>query len=155
MSTGVSAFDTTIQETNCWLSALVQRLGSDGRQDAYAGLRASLHVLRDRNPMAVRLHVGAVRDGYTLKIANRSFRDKTVEVSFSGIPGARLKTPGAPATPGPLHVVVEANESRAARVFVIAPAGAATQENTPVAFTVRDAKDQAQVKSVFTLGAAP
>jgi uncharacterized protein (DUF2267 family) len=50
MSTGVSAFDTTIQETNCWLSALVQRLGSDGRQDAYAGLRASLHVLRDRLP---------------------------------------------------------------------------------------------------------
>ncbi len=90
-----------------------------------------LHVLRDRNPMAVRLHDGAVRDGYTLKIANHSFRDKTVEVSFAGIPDARLKTPGAPATSGTLNVLVEANESRAARVFVIAPPGAASRRTRP------------------------
>jgi cytochrome c oxidase accessory protein FixG len=114
-----------------------------------------LHVLRDRNPMSVRLHDGAVRDGYTLKIANRSFRDKTVQVSFSGIAGARLKTPGAPATSGPLNLVVEANESRAARIFVIVPPGAAVQSNTPVAFTVRDGQDLAQARTVFTLGAAP
>jgi cytochrome c oxidase accessory protein FixG len=113
-----------------------------------------LHVLRDRNPMAVRLHDGAVRDGYTLKIANRSFRDKTGEVSFAGIPGARLKTPGAPATSGPLSVLVEANESRAARVFVIAPPGAAGQANTPASFTVRDGKDEATARTVFTTGAA-
>jgi cytochrome c oxidase accessory protein FixG len=114
-----------------------------------------LHVLRDRNPMAVRLHDGAVRDGYTLKIANHAFRDKTVEVSVAGLAGARLKTPGAPATSGPLRLVVEANESRAARVFVIAPPGAATPTDTPVVFTVRDAMDQAQVKSVFTFGTTP
>jgi cytochrome c oxidase accessory protein FixG len=114
-----------------------------------------LHVLRDRNPMAVRLHDGAVRDGYTLKIANHAFRDKTVEVSVAGLAGARLKTPGAPATSGPLRLVVEANESRAARVFVIAPPGAATPTDIPVVFTVRDAVDQAQVKSVFTFGTTP
>ena len=114
-----------------------------------------LHVLRDRNPMFVRLHDGAVRDGYTLKIANHTFRDRTVEVRFSGIAGARLKTPGAPATSGPLNVLVEANEARAVRVFVIAPTGAATQPNTPVIFTIGDARDQASAKTVFTSGAAP
>jgi cytochrome c oxidase accessory protein FixG len=114
-----------------------------------------LHVLRDRNPMSVRLHDGAVRDGYTLKIANRSFRDKTVEVSFSGVPGARLKTPGAAATTGPLKVVVEANAVRAARIFVIAPPGGIALANTPAAFVVRDGKDQALAKTTFVSGVSP
>jgi hypothetical protein len=105
--------------------------------------------------MSVRMHDGAVRDGFTLKIANRSFRDKTVEVSFSGVAGALLKTPGAPATPGPLEVTVEANTVRAARIFVIVPPTAAGAPNTPAAFLVRDGKDQALAKTVFATGAAP
>ncbi|HEX2817541.1 MAG TPA: cytochrome c oxidase accessory protein CcoG, partial [Phenylobacterium sp.] len=44
-----------------------------------------LHVLRDRNPMFVRMQDGSVRDGYTLKIANRSFYAKTFAVRFSGL----------------------------------------------------------------------
>lgn len=112
-----------------------------------------LHVLRDRNPMAVRLQDGSVRDGYTLKIANRTFRDKTVEVSFTGVAGVRLKTPGAPATPGPLRVLAEANAIRAARVFVIAPPGSTSQRDTPVAFVVREGQNEVQAKTIFTTGA--
>ncbi|MET0272368.1 MAG: cytochrome c oxidase accessory protein CcoG [Phenylobacterium sp.] len=114
-----------------------------------------LHVLRDRNPMFVRLHDGAVRDGYTLKIANRSFYDKTVQVGFSGISGARLKTPGAPATDGPLDVLVEANTVRTARIFVVAPPTAVAVPNLPVAFVVRDGAKAYSAKTVFTSGAAP
>jgi len=113
-----------------------------------------LHVLRDRNPMFVRLHDGSVRDGYTLKIANRSFYSRSFTVSFEGLPGARLKTPGAPATRGDLVLTVEPNTVRSARVFVIAPPAAARAASIPAAFTVRDAKETARVATVFDTGAS-
>jgi len=113
-----------------------------------------LHVLRDRNPMFVRLHDGSVRDGYTLKIANRSFYSRSFTVSFEGLAGARLKTPGAPATPGDLVLTVEPNTVRSARVFVIAPPVPAGAASIPAAFTVRDAKETARVATVFDTGAS-
>jgi uncharacterized protein (DUF2267 family) len=50
MSTGLAVFDTTIQETNEWLKAIENRIKPCDRQQAYAALRAALHVLRDRLP---------------------------------------------------------------------------------------------------------
>jgi cytochrome c oxidase accessory protein FixG len=113
-----------------------------------------LHVLRDRNPMFVRMQDGSIRDGYTLKIVNRSFYPKTVNVGFSGVPGVRLKTPGSPPAAGDLQVSVDANGVRSARIFVIAPPGAGLAPNTPAAFTVSDGQNQARTATVFTSGAA-
>jgi len=48
MSTGLAVFDTTVQETNLWLRSLETDLAPCSRQEAYTGLRAVLHVLRDR-----------------------------------------------------------------------------------------------------------
>ncbi|TAJ69832.1 MAG: DUF2267 domain-containing protein [Phenylobacterium sp.] len=59
MSTGLSAFDTTVQETNLWLKDVERRLPPCGRQEAYAALRAVLHVLRDRLPVDAVLGVSA------------------------------------------------------------------------------------------------
>lgn len=54
MSTGLPVFDTTIQETNEWLKEVEARLRPCERRDAYAAMRAVLHVLRDRlSPQAV------------------------------------------------------------------------------------------------------
>jgi len=113
-----------------------------------------LHVLRDRNPMYVRMQDGSVRDGYTLKIANRSFYPKTVSVHFKGLPGARLKTPGSPPTAGDLLVTIEPNAVRAARIFVVAPPGAAAGPH-PTAFTIRDGRDHARANTVFDAGTQP
>jgi len=113
-----------------------------------------LHVLRDRNPMFVRMQDGSVRDGYTLRIANRSFYPKTVSVHFNGPAGAVLKTPGAPPTAGDLQVTVDANAIRAARIFVVAPPGAPAGPRA-AAFTVRDRRDQARANTVFDAGAQP
>jgi len=111
-----------------------------------------LHVLRDRDPVFVRLQDGSVRDGYTLKIANRSFQPKTLQVAFDGVPGAALRTPGAGAAADRLAVVVEPNEVRAVRVFVIAPPGLEPAD-LPAAFVVRDGTDEVRVKTTFVTGA--
>jgi len=46
-STGLPVFDTTINETNLWLKALEEELYCD-RHQAYSGMRAVMHALRDR-----------------------------------------------------------------------------------------------------------
>jgi uncharacterized protein (DUF2267 family) len=46
-STGLRAFDSTLQTTNVWLNDIRERLGWEERQRAYHALRAVLHALRD------------------------------------------------------------------------------------------------------------
>jgi uncharacterized protein (DUF2267 family) len=47
-STGIKAFDTTVQTTNLWLKDVMDELGWDDRYRAYHALRTVLHALRDR-----------------------------------------------------------------------------------------------------------
>ena len=58
-ATGLSTFDTTVQETNLWLKGLMDRLTIEDRHLAYAGLRATLHALRDRIGPENAVHLGA------------------------------------------------------------------------------------------------
>jgi uncharacterized protein (DUF2267 family) len=48
MTTGLSVFDTTVQETNLWLKSIMEGLDTDDRHLAYLALRGTLHALRDR-----------------------------------------------------------------------------------------------------------
>jgi uncharacterized protein (DUF2267 family) len=52
-------FETTLQKTNIWLKEISDLLHWDDHQKAYHGLRAVLHALRDRLPVAETAHLGA------------------------------------------------------------------------------------------------
>jgi uncharacterized protein (DUF2267 family) len=52
-------FETTLQKTNIWLKEISDLLHWDDHQKAYHGLRAVLHVLRDRLPVSEAAHLGA------------------------------------------------------------------------------------------------
>jgi len=112
-----------------------------------------LHVLRDRNPTFVTLHDGSIRDGYTLKIANRSFADAVAEIRFVGVEGVRLKTPGEPADAQVLTATIPTNEVRAVRVFVTAPTGAIQARSMPARFHIRMANTEAWSATAFVSGA--
>lgn len=58
MTTGLAVFDTTLNETNRWLEALEDQLGCD-RHQAYAAMRAVMHVLRDRLEPASAMRLAA------------------------------------------------------------------------------------------------
>lgn len=45
--TGLETFDTSVQKSDAWLKALMEKMGWDSRQRAYVALRAVLHSLRD------------------------------------------------------------------------------------------------------------
>jgi uncharacterized protein (DUF2267 family) len=55
---GVAAFDRSMQKTRIWLNEIMEALHVD-RETAYSALRATLHVLRDRLPVATAAHLGA------------------------------------------------------------------------------------------------
>lgn len=57
--TGLPAFDTTVEKTNEWLNDLTAHLHVPSRQDAYAGLRATLHALRDQLPLELAVGLSA------------------------------------------------------------------------------------------------
>jgi uncharacterized protein (DUF2267 family) len=52
-------FETTLQKTNVWLKQIDDLLHWDDHHKAYHGLRAVLHALRDRLPVAEAAHLGA------------------------------------------------------------------------------------------------
>jgi cytochrome c oxidase accessory protein FixG len=109
----------------------------------------AVEALRDRNPTFVRLHDGAVRNGYTLKIDNRSFERRQLTVSLSGLPDATIQTPGGAPTRGPLTMALQPNEVLAARVLVRAPPQDLTAQSLPVAFAVTDGKRTWRAASTF------
>ena len=112
-----------------------------------------LEALRDRNPTFVRLHDGSIRNGYTLKIDNRTFEPRVFQLSVSGLAGAQLKTPGSPPTTGAIPISVEPNQVRAVRVLVTAPAGAASDRSHPMEFVLTTPKSPAvETASTFLSG---
>jgi cytochrome c oxidase accessory protein FixG len=114
-----------------------------------------LHVLRDRNPTFVRLHDGAVRNGYTLKIANRSFEARRFDVSFDGVERASMKVAGARDSDLAVgHVTVEVgpDQTRAVRVFVTAAPQAYREDELKAEFEIRTGKEKAEAKTVFITG---
>jgi cytochrome c oxidase accessory protein FixG len=112
-----------------------------------------VNVVRDRNPMFVRLHDGSIRNGYTLKVANRTLSPQEVRVSFAGIPGAILKTPGEDAAKGEIHALLEPDAESAIRVLVTAPRRATLAGMIPASFTVA-ARDASKTQpTVFATGA--
>ena len=58
-TTGLPVFDTTVQQTNLWLKALMEQVGTNDRHLAYGILRASLHALRDRLGPENAVHLAA------------------------------------------------------------------------------------------------
>jgi uncharacterized protein (DUF2267 family) len=58
-TTGLPVFDTTVQETNLWLKAVMDGLYTDDRHLAYVALRVTLHALRDRLGPENAVHLAA------------------------------------------------------------------------------------------------
>ncbi len=98
--------------------------------------RIDVAVLRDRNPVWVRLSDGTIRNSYTVNIRNMENRPRRIEVAVSGLPGAVLWNDANPRRTGTkLIVAADADQVVKVRLFVAAPASG--PERTDAVFTVR------------------
>ncbi|WP_199320189.1 DUF2267 domain-containing protein [Leptolyngbya sp. FACHB-261] len=57
--TGLNVFDRTTELTYQWVNEVAKELGLDDKHKAFQGLRATLHVLRDRLTIGEAANLGA------------------------------------------------------------------------------------------------
>jgi len=53
----------------------------------------TLSLIHDRAPLFIRLKDGSIRNGYTVKLANKTQRDASYTLAVTGLDGARLSSP--------------------------------------------------------------
>ena len=102
---------------------------------ARAPLEAS--VLADRNPLFVRLSNGDYRNGYTLKLLNKSNQPQQVAITLDGLAGGELSILSHENEVSPL-IDLAPDTVAAVRVFVRLPAGDWAGQPLDYAFTIHD-----------------
>jgi cytochrome c oxidase accessory protein FixG len=82
----------------------------------------SISALHDRNPLAVVLTDGGVRNGYTVRLLNKSGVARSFAIEVVGLPGASMRASGIEAAAnGQLVVEVGRDQTREVRVSVMVP----------------------------------
>jgi cytochrome c oxidase accessory protein FixG len=109
-------------------------------------LRSTLDVtvLRDRAPLFVRLSDGGIRNGYTVKIVNKTREEAPLALVLQAPPGLRMvvqdvevDAQGRPLLPRRADGIAQY------RVLLSAPPGQRLAESTPVTFRLLDAAGRA------------
>lgn len=107
-----------------------------------------MHVLHDRNPLFVKLSDGSIRNGYDIRILNKTHFDNRYVLTLNGIEGAKIEIQGAGAT-DPEDLPVFADSVGHYRVFVTASKQSEAREG--VTFTLKNKNGEAsdEIDSVF------
>jgi cytochrome c oxidase accessory protein FixG len=112
-----------------------------------------VNVLHDRNPVAVRLSDGSVRNGYTMRFLNKRGFDRVVAVDVDGPPNAVIHIVGADSiTPDRPMIVLSRDASTELRVLVDSSTNDdENAKSVPVTFRVTDIGlgEVASAKDVF------
>ena len=99
-----------------------------------------VNILRDRNPVYVKLSDGGVRNGYTVKLLNKLYEPRSFSIGVAGLPGAKLSVIGHEDEKTPV-VEVPPDNLQAIRLYVTLDKAALTALGVPVAdfsFVVTD-----------------
>ncbi len=106
-------------------SAIIAVLGAGVLIALSARSSVDINILHDRNPLFVKLSDGGIRNGYTIKILNKSREARLYDLTLDGIEGATLNVLGQNVE-GFAHAFVAANPDTVTtyRVYVTVPHGA-------------------------------
>ena len=98
-----------------------------------------VNVLHDRNPVAVKLSDGSIRNGYTLRFLNKRGFDRVIAVDIDGPPNAQIHIVGVDSvTPDRPMIVLGRDQTTELRVLVTAPFSEQPEKSVPVTFRVTD-----------------
>jgi cytochrome c oxidase accessory protein FixG len=100
--------------------------------------RIDLSVMHDRNPIFVRLSDGAIRNAFTIRVANKHLEARHYVLSVEGLPGATLDAVGGTIDQqGRTVLTVRPDQTLEARILVTAH-GDRLPSSTDVRFTLTD-----------------
>jgi cytochrome c oxidase accessory protein FixG len=113
-----------------------------------------LDVLRDRNPNFVTLADGAVRNAYTLKLMNRSDRQRALELTITDVPARDIRVIGGENSRLPMILTVEADKVRTIRILVTVARNRLVSGAQHVTFVLRDrtSHEARSAQTVFVSG---
>jgi polyferredoxin len=98
-----------------------------------------VNVLHDRNPVAVKLSDGSIRNGYTLRFLNKRGFDRVVAVDIDGPPGAQVHVIGVDSVvPDRPMIVLGRDQTTELRVLVTTPFDEKAEKTAPIKFRVTD-----------------
>jgi cytochrome c oxidase accessory protein FixG len=101
--------------------------------------RLEVNVQHDRNPVAIKLSDGSVRNGYTIKLLNMVAEPRTVSVMITGLPGAEIAISDMGGAKGSTtDVSVEPDKLRALHVFITVPHGFLKSGQTSFSIVAKD-----------------
>ncbi len=107
-------------------------------------------VLHDRNPLFVTLSDGSIRNGYTIKILNKSQDDRSFTLMLEAPDGASLSAigPTADGEGGPVTFTVLPDTVTGRQVFVQMPRGLLDSDVMDIAFILTDIANGESVRYV-------
>jgi cytochrome c oxidase accessory protein FixG len=116
-----------------------------------------LDVLRDRNPNFVTLADGAVRNGYTLKLMNRSLAPRTFLLSLEGVVPKGINVIGVGVVTQPVPLAVDADKVRAVRILVTVAKSDLTPGSHEIHILLVDPKtgERRAADAIFVSGDTP
>ncbi|WP_027584864.1 cytochrome c oxidase accessory protein CcoG [Bradyrhizobium sp. Ai1a-2] len=98
-----------------------------------------LNVLHDRNPVAVTLSDGSIRNAYTMRLLNKSGFDRVIAIDIDGPVNATVHVVGANSVmPDRPEVVIGRDQTTELRLLVTAPKENNPERSIPVHFHVTD-----------------
>ena len=102
--------------------------------------RIDLAVQHDRAPLFVRVRDGDIRNGYTVKISNKTQAPATFELTLRGLPGGMMALAEQSGAPAPAETLtVDADSIGTFRILVFGRPAAGAGGSQPLDFLLRDA----------------
>jgi cytochrome c oxidase accessory protein FixG len=98
-----------------------------------------ISVLHDRNPVAVRLSDGSVRNAYTVRLINKQSHYRTVALDLDGLPHAKVQVVGSDAAiEGRPYIAVGPDQTAEIRVLLTVAPRTDLEKSTGVTFRISD-----------------
>ncbi len=98
-----------------------------------------VNVLHDRNPVAVMLSDGSIRNGYTSRFLNKRGFDRVIAIDIDGPPDAQVHIVGADSvTPERPTIILGRDQTTELRVLVTVPSSEITEKSVPLKFRITD-----------------
>jgi polyferredoxin len=101
---------------------------------------SGVNVLHDRNPLAIKLSDGSVRNGYTVRLLNKNGEARSFRLQVEGLNGAHLKLAGATDDPDRPTVAVGPDQTLELRALITTPSDATPPDAANIVFLMEDLK---------------
>lgn len=124
-------------------------LGLVGCIMLYALLNRSMldvNILRDRNPLFVQLSSGDIRNGYTIKIMNKTKEVQKYAINIAGLDGFNIRADGIneyTETGAPI-VEVDKDKLRAIKLYISVPLNNVNDNSMDVTFSIKELSSGAE-----------